>query len=277
MSTGTSLFAQAESLYHLGQTDKVFEYYQLSIKRILKDEIVIAKQRLPPGIQLPDDYPEEVLGMAWRNFVGFFRDPNLNFEQDSPDAYKLLHSFRASTDHSFTRFKSPRAQILLKAMQIEASFALGLLAWDKRDRATAAKRYQEVLDLVATHPPFMSVQPNVKYLERWIAVDVQEIKSNLFILTQNDKVTSDHLQSLTGGAMGNLRKEEIPMAFTERIEGSGKITVDYPMKSATDACAFCGKRAARLPRCSSCKQVAYCSGDCQKADWKKHKVSCKKV
>mmetsp|Transcript_6353 Transcript_6353/g.12586 ORF Transcript_6353/g.12586 Transcript_6353/m.12586 type:complete len:184 (-) Transcript_6353:7-558(-) len=31
---------------------------------------------------------------------------------------------------------------------------------------------------------------------------------------------------------------------------------------------------ATLKRCSQCRQVAYCSVDCQKADWKRHKPDC---
>ncbi|XP_071160664.1 uncharacterized protein [Mytilus edulis] len=37
-------------------------------------------------------------------------------------------------------------------------------------------------------------------------------------------------------------------------------------------CFVCGKGEAK--RCSTCKQVLYCSKKCQKADWKTHKKMC---
>ncbi|KAF8651596.1 hypothetical protein AX16_004686 [Volvariella volvacea WC 439] len=133
------LFNQAEVAYVAGQTDEAFEIYQRCIKKILKDEILI--QKAPPGSIIPDDCPEEILAAAWVNFAGMWKEfPKFN-KDNYPEAYKLLHSFRASTDRSFPRFKGDKAKVILKAMQIEASFTLGLLAWDKKDRATAAKRY----------------------------------------------------------------------------------------------------------------------------------------
>lgn len=38
-------------------------------------------------------------------------------------------------------------------------------------------------------------------------------------------------------------------------------------------CAVCGKEAPY--RCTHCKNVRYCSRECQKADWKTHKPICK--
>src|SRR6266568_8763408 len=76
----------------------------------------------------------------------FFHDPAMNHTEEShPEAYKLLSSFKPGAQKSHPRLeRTPR---LLKAMQITAGLTLGLLAWDKRDRATAAKRYREALDL----------------------------------------------------------------------------------------------------------------------------------
>ena len=40
------------------------------------------------------------------------------------------------------------------------------------------------------------------------------------------------------------------------------------------ACAHCKKTTEKL-KCSKCRCVVYCSATCQKADWEKHKTSCK--
>jgi hypothetical protein len=39
-------------------------------------------------------------------------------------------------------------------------------------------------------------------------------------------------------------------------------------------CNYCRKSADK--HCQGCKKVAYCSVDCQSAEWKKHKKYCKK-
>ena len=41
-------------------------------------------------------------------------------------------------------------------------------------------------------------------------------------------------------------------------------------------CDECGKESnVKLKCCSKCKLAYYCSADCQRADWKKHKIVCK--
>ena len=49
---------------HQGHTDDTFEYYQKSIKNILKDKNVIAKI---PAIMLLD-FPQDLLCGVWHNF-----------------------------------------------------------------------------------------------------------------------------------------------------------------------------------------------------------------
>lgn len=48
-------------------------------------------------------------------------------------------------------------------------------------------------------------------------------------------------------------------------------------KSATTTrrCQFCFKSESSLSKCSSCNVVHYCSKECQKHDWKMHKLYCK--
>ena len=41
-------------------------------------------------------------------------------------------------------------------------------------------------------------------------------------------------------------------------------------------CAMCGATATKMQTCSMCRRVYYCGPQCQKADWKMHKLHCKK-
>ena len=42
-------------------------------------------------------------------------------------------------------------------------------------------------------------------------------------------------------------------------------------------CQMCGEKSEKMKKCSACKQVRYCSKDCQLEDWNGHKKSCKKA
>jgi len=41
-------------------------------------------------------------------------------------------------------------------------------------------------------------------------------------------------------------------------------------------CNVCGKKSQTCKKCA-CRSIYYCSTDCQKADWKKHKTDCKRL
>jgi hypothetical protein len=42
-------------------------------------------------------------------------------------------------------------------------------------------------------------------------------------------------------------------------------------------CDNCGKIDTKLMKCSRCKSAYYCSAECQKCSWKKHKLDCKQL
>lgn len=87
-TTGAALFYQAEVLYAKGQVAKTFDLYQQAINKILKDENVTAHV---PNI-VPAEYPQETLGCLWRNFVSFFRDSEMPFNQGAPTGYPATQS-----------------------------------------------------------------------------------------------------------------------------------------------------------------------------------------
>ena len=42
-------------------------------------------------------------------------------------------------------------------------------------------------------------------------------------------------------------------------------------------CGKCNKIGQGFPKCSACKSISYCSRECQKLDWKWHKIVCKEA
>nr|QBK94012.1 MAG: MYND finger protein [Pithovirus LCPAC406] len=58
----------------------------------------------------------------------------------------------------------------------------------------------------------------------------------------------------------------VPSGNYRKCERSG---LDYP------PCFTCFRTDKKVRRCGICRTVAYCSKECQKEDWKKHKKICK--
>ncbi|KAK0486653.1 hypothetical protein EDD18DRAFT_1360662 [Armillaria luteobubalina] len=274
MSSGWNLFVQAERFYSQNDVDKTFEYYQKAIKKIVNDENITAQIPIPTG-SLPDNtFPTETLGAAWRNFIGFFKDPAMGkTKENSPEAYKLLSSYRPNSNIEFPRFRTDKAKLYLKGMQITAGLTLGLLAWDGKDRPTAMKRYREALDLAATHPPYCDIAKAREPWDRFVCIDVEAARDNLAMLFNNDHENAQLLK-MFGMEGGDTRKEVLDRIGYVRYEADGSVTFEKNVVIASDACAACEKRDMRLQKCSRCKKVSYCGPECQKAHWKKHKPVC---
>lgn len=274
--SGLSLFQKAEMAYMMDHNaPKAFGLYVQAIRKIIKNEDVV--QKFPRPVPVPD-MPQELLGIIWRNFVGFFRDHELGLNaENSPDAYQLLLSFRPSSTPVYPEFEKrsgKRGSELLKAMQVTAGFTLGLMAWDRRDRATAAKRYNEALALAETHGPFVG-RPTVPKsgLEYYVYNDVKQCRDNLARLVAADEKNA---QLLGDAGIGRKETKELPRPAV-RIEPDGSVTTSNEVTFATDVCHACQKRDVKLSKCSKCKKATYCGRECQAAHWPSHKAACKKL
>ncbi|KAJ7039835.1 hypothetical protein C8F04DRAFT_1085021 [Mycena alexandri] len=265
MLTGKDLLIQGERNYEAGRIPQAFELYRQAIIQIVDKEDVHQKI-----LAVPAEAPQEIIAIAWQNLSACFRSDAGGFTQEAyPDAYNLVYTFRP-TAHGHPQFKGPKGRRLLKAIQISAALTLGLLAWGKGDRSSAAKRYHEALTVAATHPPFNAVTPGLKHLDRTTAFEVQEIRDNLAMLMRNDSMTASSI----GSGQGVLRKEVLN-APNARLGDVGGISHQETFVVATDGCGRvgCTNRGVGFKRCSACKKTAYCSVDCQKEDWKKHKLT----
>ncbi|KAG5646719.1 hypothetical protein DXG03_002401 [Asterophora parasitica] len=118
-------------------------------------------------------------------------------------------------------------------MQITAGMTLGLLAWDKRDGSTAAKRYQEALDLAATHAPFVS----------------PSLAPGTVGLGNDERNAELGAEAKSGKLPARKDVAELPLPQA-RIDKAGNVTAEETTKFATTPCTKCGKRGTRLRRCS---------------------------
>ena len=65
------------------------------------------------------------------------------------------------------------------------------------------------------------------------------------------------------------KKKEIGKANLNETLGYDRYTTNKHVKT----CYKCGS-SQKLMKCSRCKTVHYCSKECQKSDWGRHKSSC---
>lgn len=174
----------------------------------------------------------------------------------SPKSLKLLKVFTPTGDHPIAQFSTPCELVILKGMRVTAGFTLGILAWDRGDRETAAKRYSESLNLAETYPEFVHPPVGDRPLEfnRWVATDVWMYRENLHILFNNDIVNT----AVRGGVPTGRRS--IIRANNAKIEGTGSVSLSDSFTLATSVCGMCGIRSATLKRCSSCKETFCESG-----------------
>ena len=77
------------------------------------------------------------------------------------------------------------------------------------------------------------------------------------------------------GAEDPMRRSGMWILLTHTNNNDLRFGTPAPprMECGHSLCRVCGERTKR--RCATCTHVFYCSRDCQKQDWKKHKIVCK--
>ncbi|KAG0642158.1 hypothetical protein HOY80DRAFT_881952 [Tuber brumale] len=86
-----------------------------------------------------------------------------------------------------------------------------------------------------------------------------------------EPVGYERIKALKGMYAEITQEEEAEKARRVKEEEEEKARLE---KEMAGKCRVCGK-TENLMRCGRCKKVEYCSGACQKTDWKEHKVGCK--
>jgi hypothetical protein len=97
------------------------------------------------------------------------------------------------------------------------------------------------------------------------------------------QLTSD--MTIPGGisstSSSNSSGDSSSLTITKKESMDQLISIQLRCKISTEtaACACCSKKqqqGVKLSQCSGCKQVLYCSRECQLSHWKEHKLVCKK-
>ena len=121
--------------------------------------------------------------------------------------------------------------------------------------------------------------------------DVREKEGVLRVVEAMESTMWSQMKMLTRAkpnlnASGGGIPSSLPAPFTSSSvvsDGATGEDDDDEMPDLTEEAIVCNKCKTKepsegkgFPKCSRCKLVHYCSKDCQKEDWKEHKLSCSK-
>ena len=130
------------------------------------------------------------------------------------------------------------------------------------------KGYEEFLNDYKSNPNEEEVQEVMKkarsalnYSRPWTGGPPIPFKPLEFNIEYHRMV----MNAMIAGPLVTMRKD------CYGIPGEEKYDESY------EGCEKCGSRLKILSKCSGCRTVSYCSRECQRRDWKKHKVQCKQV
>jgi hypothetical protein len=92
------------------------------------------------------------------------------------------------------------------------------------------------------------------------------------IIKEINKVVTNHLNFI----MKMCNKQTKNLEKANQVSKGGIYAVTYSAygDNVEQVCMVCEKRQGKLKRCSVCHVTCYCSAECQKKDWKEHKLVC---
>ncbi|KAF5335961.1 hypothetical protein D9611_006209 [Ephemerocybe angulata] len=184
--SGYHFFKFGENMYKGGMVPESMVWYAFALGKMANMEDVL--QSVPTAdlpVKVPDDMPTESVALVWKTMCEYFRDPSMPdiTAATCENANSLLLMFAPGSElKPFQRrfLTTSKGTFLLKCLQVSGGFTLASLAWDRGDRAEAARRYREALELAEGEVVgiFRGREPRPG-LEMWIARDIEGMKGRL--------------------------------------------------------------------------------------------------
>ncbi|XP_063403668.1 uncharacterized protein LOC134687361 [Mytilus trossulus] len=107
--------------------------------------------------------------------------------------------------------------------------------------------------------------------------DIFAINSSEIGLKDNVKIEIETMLANIQFAEERLEYSRPPIITNRNIRRNNNTGVQHPRKAVQiiQSCCSCYRSSFQLKKCSNCGTATYCSKECQKKHWKKHKHMCK--
>lgn len=218
--------------------------------------------------------------------------PNLHIRNGENETAFLCAVKSGSIDMAEKLLKAKRDNIHLSGSEVEECLdaeskgawhsKIGAVIAHKKDMANvsdtdgntpliiaAGKGYDKMIDFllrigISTYPDLNPVNIGQKNRQGETAIDVatnHKIKGILAIATLNNNVIA--ATNIVKGTRAAMTK------VVQQKNSSPKVSAPGMYK-----CLGCSELKEKKLSCARCKKIVYCSRECQKIDWKRHKPEC---